>query len=199
MKLTKFIIVILLILSLFSLVSIYTVTISSNVVMINNIPFFQVKVITTGSGSGVVVPPVVSPMPAGTVIKFKAIASPGSSFGGWSPNCMGPGDTCILPVQGDFVVVATFNRNLINSIISVKSIGSGRVISQDSKIICPPKCEGEYALGSQIILIAEAKSGSSLQSWSGCDSFKLNPPKCLVVNKIQGLKRQINAVFSQKK
>ena len=69
MKLTKFIIFILLSVSLLSLVSIYRVTLSGNVVMMNNVPFFQVQTVAAGSGAGIVVPPTVGPMPPGTVLK----------------------------------------------------------------------------------------------------------------------------------
>ena len=71
---------------------------------------------TTGSGSGIVSPSVGTHIyDHGAVVTLTATPNIGSSFAGWSGACTNPSGDCIVTMDADKAVTATFTLNAINN------------------------------------------------------------------------------------
>jgi PKD repeat protein len=71
---------------------------------------------TTGNGSGTINPPVgTHTYDYGTVVTLTATPSIGSSFAGWSSACTNTSGDCVVTLDADKAVTATFTLNAINN------------------------------------------------------------------------------------
>jgi len=150
---------------------------------------FLLTVNKNGTGSGIIGS---SPMgiscgyyctanfPSGTVVNLTAIPDGGSTFVGWSPNCIpwyGQPTKCSTTMDAAKTVTATFNRSAPNIFtLTTGANGThGKITAPDNgttDINChtsgnPSDCTQTYNSGTQIILRATADTGYTFTGWSG--------------------------------
>ena len=103
----------------------------------------------------------------GTSVTLTATPVSGSTFSGWSGgNCSGTGN-CVVTMNNDLTVTATFK--LIQKTLSItkSGTGSGKVTSSPIGINCGSDCREDYNKGTLVTLTATPESGSTFESWSG--------------------------------
>ncbi len=147
---------------------------------------FTLTVTVTGNGS-------VSSSPAGinncrgtcsasfaanTTVTLTATPASGWSFGGWGGACSGTG-TCQITMDANKSVTATFSQNPVLT-VSVSGTGTGTVTSSPSGINCGSDCSEPFARDTQVVLTATPDAGSTVSSWSGCDSVSQDRRTCTV-------------------
>jgi hypothetical protein len=92
-------------------------------------------------------------------------ATPGTNFlfGGWSgAGCSGTG-TCVLTVNSNLAVTASF----VEPTLSVTVAGSGTVSSSPAGINCPTTCTATFPAGTKVTLTPKAASTSAFTAWTG--------------------------------
>jgi uncharacterized repeat protein (TIGR02543 family) len=107
----------------------------------------------------------------GTTVTLTATPESGHSFAGWSGSgCSGTG-SCIVTVNENSAVTATFspppppdNHNLV---ILKSGTGTGSVFSSPSGIDCGSTCSSAYAHSTTITLTATPDSGYEFVGWTG--------------------------------
>ena len=91
----------------------------------------------------------------------------GTTFAGWSGGgCSGTG-TCVVTMDTDKAVTATFNITQYTLIVVKLGTGSGTVTSSPAGINCGTTCNTQYDTGTQVTLTSSAASGSTFAGWSG--------------------------------
>lgn len=100
-----------------------------------------------------------------------AIPDPGSTFKGWSGDCVGTELTCAMGPIGRYVnyyVTATFDATPSEAYpVAVSTTGSGRVTSAPAGIDCGTGCAGTFRTGSTVTLTAVAAAGWTFAGWGG--------------------------------
>ncbi len=95
----------------------------------------------------------------GTTVTLKATPDSHSTFGGWSgAGCSGTGN-CVVTLNADTTVSATFTA--IMRTLSVVKAGSGTVTCNGGA------CASSYQDGSKVTLAAVPASGSAFSGWEG--------------------------------
>jgi hypothetical protein len=115
----------------------------------------------------------------GTVVTLTATPDPGdpstpgseSTFTGWSGGgCSGTG-TCVVTMDADASITATFDSEIpaqeTLSIIKDEDGGTGTVTSSPAGIDCGATCEADYVHNTPVTLTAVAGSHSAFTGWSG--------------------------------
>lgn len=104
---------------------------------------------------------------SGIGVTLTAVATPGSTFAGWSGACAGTG-ICSVGVTATSAVSATFTL-LPSYTLSVAKSGSGAgtVTSLPAGIDCGSACSQGYTSGTSVTLTAVAAAGSTFAGWSG--------------------------------
>jgi hypothetical protein len=103
----------------------------------------------------------------GMEIVLTARPAIGSHFTGWS-GCPSPdGDKCVLSVQGDHTIGASFVP--IDRKITVHRNAGGRVTSVPAGVDCGTNCGLTVPNLSPVTLEAHPAAGYKLSGWSGCD------------------------------
>ncbi|AKS42211.1 esterase/lipase family protein [Wenzhouxiangella marina] len=94
----------------------------------------------------------------------------GASFEGFSPNCVGGGTTCTVPVGRATTVNAAFSGG-DQAVLVVNRTGSGHINVEPGGRVCSlPQCQYLFAPGTDVSLTATASSSSTFSGWSGaCD------------------------------
>ncbi len=136
----------------------------------------------TGSGkvtsapAGINCPSVcLAPFPDNSSVTLTATAASGSSFAGFSANCVPPvpqtnPPTCTVPIgTADVTVTTTFNLGTSFTLtVTAAGTGTGKVTSSPAGINCPATaCSASFASGSTVTLTATANTGSTFAGWSG--------------------------------
>jgi hypothetical protein len=144
-------------------------------------PQYALSLATAGNGSGTV-----SSSPAGiacgatcsdtylngTIITMTAAPAAGSALAGWSGGgCSGTG-ACLVTMNSDTSVTATFSLVPEKLAVSKKGDGRGAVTSSPAGISCGTSCSHDYDYGSSITLSAGAAKGSSFGGWTGACTGK---------------------------
>lgn len=110
---------------------------------------------------------------AGTEITLTATPDTGMVFAGWSGgNCSGTG-SCIVKLDTDKTVVATFNNpksNLRSLVINKNGAGAGRVTSTPSGVDCGFDCSEDFTVGTVVTLASSPDSFSDFSGWGGACS-----------------------------
>ena len=110
----------------------------------------------------------------GTQITLTAIPQAGSTFDGWvGGGCSGTG-SCIVTLNSDETVTATFTLQRYLLTVTKSGTGNGTVISSPAGINCGSDCAESYDSGTVVILTATPDSGSNFENWTGCDSTNGN-------------------------
>jgi hypothetical protein len=150
----------------------------SVVAIFNNTSFRTLTIFKSGTGSG----PVVSSnggiacggacsasFAPGTNVTLTATPNSGAIFGGWSGGCSGTATTCLVTMDADKSVTATYHavRTLT---VSKAGSGSGPVTSSPAGIACGSTCSASYVLNTSVTLTAAPNSGSVFAGWSGACS-----------------------------
>jgi len=116
------------------------------------------------SGIGCPVTCVASYTP-GARVTLTPQADVGSSFGGWSGGgCSGAG-ACVVTLDTNTAVTATFVQQFFN--LTVTTSGPGSVTSSPSGISCGTTCVAGYQPGTSVTLTATAGAGAVFVGWSG--------------------------------
>jgi len=105
----------------------------------------------------------------GTIVTLTATPAAGSVFGGWSSGgCSGTG-ICMLTINANTSVTATFNASDQKFTLEVTTRGSakGTVTSGPAGINCGSDCSQVYAINTSVVLTAAPMPGASFKQWSG--------------------------------
>ncbi len=129
----------------------------------------------TSSPSGISCPSsCLAPFPDNSNVILTATAAEGSTFAGFSSNCVPANPqtnppTCTSPIgTADVTVTATFNSGSgLTLTVTKAGTGSGTVTSSPSGISCGSTCSASFASGTQVTLTASPADGSTFAGWSG--------------------------------
>jgi hypothetical protein len=98
-----------------------------------------------------------------------AIPDPGSTFKGWTGDCVGTELTCTMGPIGrlvNYYVTATFDLTPAEAYpVAVTTVGNGRVTSAPAGIDCGSTCAASFRTGSTVTLTAVAAPGWSFAGW----------------------------------
>jgi len=99
----------------------------------------------------------------GDSVTLTAMAAAGSIFSGWSGGgCSGTG-TCVLNMDADTTVTATFSLPTL----TVNKTGAGTITSDPPGINCGGNCTGTFDSGRLVTLTFTLPAGSSFDGWGG--------------------------------
>ena len=145
---------------------------------------FALEVQTEGTGEGVVecevefgptepCPPT-EDYPYGTEVTLYAQPEQGSQFLEWGGDCSGAEAECALTVEGPLSVSADFEPGPFFA-LNVEEPGAGEGSVECEIEGSAEPCQAEYAEGTVVTLIAEARPGSEFIEWLGeCDTASGN-------------------------
>ena len=105
----------------------------------------------------------------GTEVTLTPTPATGWSFSAWSGACTVSG-ACVVTMDGNKSVTATFTLNTYLLTVSKTGTGSGSVTSDPSGIDCGSTCSASYDYDTPVTLSAVASPGSTFTGWSssGC-------------------------------
>ncbi len=97
-----------------------------------------------------------------------AFPDPGSTFKGWSGDCVGTAPSCTMGPIGrlvNYYVTATFDQTPAGTYaVAVVTTGSGRVTSAPAGIDCGTACAAGFPTGSTVTLTATPAPGGRSQA-----------------------------------
>ncbi len=105
----------------------------------------------------------------GTQVTLTATPDPGSSFLGWGGVCSGTAPTCVVGIEGDRGVTATFG-GATSQPLAVSVEGSGAVTSAPAGISCGATCTAAFRTGAAVTLTAAPAAGWVFAGWGGACS-----------------------------
>ncbi len=106
---------------------------------------------------------------SGTIVTLTATPAAGSVFGGWSGGvCSGTG-ICMLTINANTSVTATFNASdqMFSLEVMTRDSANGTVTSGPAGINCGSDCSQVYAINTSVVLTAAPMPGASFKQWSG--------------------------------
>jgi Divergent InlB B-repeat domain len=129
----------------------------------------------TSSPSGITCPSsCLAAFPDNSSVILTATAAEGSTFAGFSSNCVPANPqtnppTCVVPIStADVTVTATFNSGSgLTLTVTKAGTGSGTVSSSPAGISCGSTCSASFASGTQVTLTESAATNSTFAGWSG--------------------------------
>jgi len=102
---------------------------------------------------------------AGDSVTLTAMAAAGSIFSGWSGGgCSGTGN-CVVNMDADTTVTATFSLPILT--VTKAGTGDGTITSSPTGISCDSDCMESYTSGTSVTLTATPVAGSAFVGWSG--------------------------------
>jgi Divergent InlB B-repeat domain/Putative Ig domain len=150
----------------------YVLTVTGDVV----VPQYHFAVEKFGGGSGTVAGSGIDCgttcdviVDGGTTATLAATPAGGSVFTGWGGACAGTGD-CVVTVNADTNVSATFVPATLQYMLTVSHSGSGTVASSPKGINCGKQCNHAYTVGSAVTLTAKPAKKHLFLGWSGACS-----------------------------
>lgn len=128
----------------------------------------------------------------GSVVTLTATPAGGSTFTGWSgAGCSGTG-SCIVVMNADQTVNASFaTPNAFTLTVNKNGVGLGTVTSDPAGIDCGATCSFTFSSGTSVTLTATPAAGSTFGSWSG--SGCSGTGTCVVV---MSQNRSVTATFN---
>jgi hypothetical protein len=137
----------------------------------------NLTITNTGTGIGSVSSsPVAIHCPSICSFPFNALtpvtltASPDTTtsvFAGWSGDCIvQPDNTCVVTMDKDYSVTATFNLAPRSLTVVKSGPGTGTVTDDLGSITCGATCNAAYLNGTTVTLTATPATGSTFAGWS---------------------------------
>ena len=135
-------------------------------------PLFSLAVSVGGAGTGSLTGPGINcpgdcgeDYPPGTPVALTATATGGSTFGGWTGDCVGTtGFVCNLTMTANRTAGVTFNApTLVPLTVLLAGTGTGTVSGQG----CTAPCTQNFPVGTPVTLTATPNAGSNFTGWSG--------------------------------
>jgi len=102
----------------------------------------------------------------GQSVELIPTESNGATFVGWTGDCSGSGP-CLLSMDADRQVTATFSQPATTFPLNVSVNGSGSVVSIPSGIDCPADCGFEFAENEGVQLVPSPAPGFVFDGWNG--------------------------------
>jgi uncharacterized repeat protein (TIGR01451 family) len=118
---------------------------------------YRLTVDQAGNGRGTVAPPSGTTFANGTAVTLKATPDIGTSFAGWSSNCLVINGDCVLIISANTLVTATFT--LSEYPLTMDIVGNGSVIKNPS--------QSTYHYGDVVTLTAVPDTLWAFVKWSG--------------------------------
>lgn len=107
--------------------------------------------------------------PLHTQVTLTAASGAFSTFTGWSgEGCAGTGD-CVVTMDGEKAVTATFDLIQQTLTVTKNGAGTGTVTSAPGNLDCGASCTADFGHGTFVALSAAPASGSGFTGWSGDD------------------------------
>jgi hypothetical protein len=104
---------------------------------------------------------------SGATVTLTASPDAGFVFSGWSgAGCQGAG-SCVVAMDADKVLTATFAVQTFFLSVKPAGTGSGTITSNVSGVTCGIDCFETYASGTMVTLTPTAAGGSAFVGWSG--------------------------------
>jgi hypothetical protein len=139
----------------------------------------------TNSGPGVVTSQPVgiacgaacsAPFAADEVVTLSAAAASTATFSGWTGDCTGAANTCVVTMSQARTVGASFvpSAGQVNYTLSMTVSGTGTVGSSPTGINCPTACSASFAANTTVTLTATPGAGQSFTGWTGACSGSAN-------------------------
>jgi hypothetical protein len=116
--------------------------------------------------------------PIGTSVTLTATPNAGSSFTGWSGACTGSATTCVVSMNSDKAVTATYVQGTRLEVAKAGD-GFGSVSSSPAGLNCALPCAGAFPANTTVTLTVSATAGSAFTGWSGACTG--TSPTCTVV------------------
>lgn len=126
----------------------------------------------------------------GTQVTLTATPVSGSTFTGWGGACTGTAP-CIITLNANTSVTATFSLNAVALTVTLAGTGSGTVTSSPAGINCGTTCSAPFDSGTQVTLTATPAQGSTFAGWTG-GSCSSNPSCVLTLT----ANAQVTATFN---
>lgn len=106
----------------------------------------------------------------GAVFTLTATANAGAIFTDWTGGCTGTSSTCLITMDGDKTVTATFaSAPTFPLTVTKAGTGAGTVTSAPPGIDCGNTCTANFAAGATVTLTAAPANGSTFVNWTnGC-------------------------------
>ena len=106
--------------------------------------------------------------PINSTVTLTAAPAAGSTFTGWSgAGCSGTG-SCIVAMNADQTVTASFAApNSFTLTVTKAGVGLGTVTSSPAGIDCGATCSSTFISGTAVTLTATPSAGSTFGGWSG--------------------------------
>ncbi len=101
-----------------------------------------------------------------TAVSLTKTTAAGSYFTGWGGACTGTG-ACDVTMTADKGVSATFVPSTLQYALTVKTAGSGSVVSNPKGINCGKQCSHSWTVGSNITLTAKPAKKHVFLGWTG--------------------------------
>jgi len=106
----------------------------------------------------------------GRTVRLTAMPDESSDFVGWSGACTGTELDCVLRLDDDAEVMATFELRTYPVEVTLAGDGLGTVTSDPTGVDCGDTCTSDFGHGSTVTLEATAAPGSTFTGWTGCDA-----------------------------
>ena len=106
--------------------------------------------------------------PSGILVQLTATPDATSRFVAWGGACtpFGSNRVCIVQMNGDRTVSATFATNLVPVTVALAGSGTGRVTGGPGNYYCQPTCTAQIVLGTVMTFTASPAPGSLFGGWS---------------------------------
>lgn len=101
----------------------------------------------------------------GTEVTLTASAAVGSTFEGWTGDCVGTELTCTVTLDAARSVTATFDGVAVPLTVTVGGGGAGRITSDPPGIDCPGQCTASFGFGAQVELTATPDPDNVSDPW----------------------------------
>jgi Divergent InlB B-repeat domain len=129
----------------------------------------------TSTPSGISCPSsCLAPFSDNSSVTLTATSAAGSTFAGFSANCVPASPqtnppTCAVPiVTADVTVTATFSTGSSETLtVTKEGTGTGTVTSSPAGISCGTTCSASFTSEQVVVLTAAAATGSTFAGWSG--------------------------------
>ena len=109
----------------------------------------------------------------GAEVELLATPDEGSSFDSWQGCDTVTDQVCLVELEGDETVTATFTLTppeMGTLTVLKQGDGSGIVTSSPGGIDCGGDCSHDFPDGTEVELLATPDEGSTFDSWQGCDA-----------------------------